>query len=222
MKMNTEVLDTLDAVIATSADATEVSNLRKQAYRQATNASLSDDSFLEWNETDEEAKVICIRNAKEELISSMRLTLHFSSDSLFRLFDVGVGKDTAFPIIAIDRATTLQSYRRHGLTNLLRYFALLAFEHSESNLIAFTINEGASRIPVLRKMGYEFELADVSHRTASPYQNTSRVLLATLHKDRLATAKQVSRSQIKQDGLSVKVPSGLLDDLCLLGRELVA
>ena len=97
----------------------------------------------------------------------------------------------------MDCAVTDIRHRRGGMIAVFRYLFIKASIATGIGNIACTINDGASRIPQLRTIGFEIEKADVSHRKASKYQNSSDVLLATLHQSRFPSALEIAFNDLK-------------------------
>lgn len=183
-----------------------ISELRKRAYKVATNATLRDDSFLEWDEMDDKSLVLYIENDLGEVISSMRGILAKSRTDINQILDIDISDKVEYPIFLIDRLTTDISYRRKGLSGIFRYLYIEACLNVKGiSNIGFTINDGASRIDRLKRIGFNFERADLSIRKGDYYQNTSDVLLAILNRTYFENAKQIAKADLKIDLSTVEI-----------------
>jgi len=197
--------------IAKKEMAEAISTLRMEAYKVATNATLNDNSFLKWDAIDDESLVLYIEDDLGNPISSMRGIYVESAEEIEALFDISINGKLEFPMFLIDRLTTDIKFRRQGLSGVFRYIYIDACLKSKVKNIAFTINDGASRIPRMKKIGFTFERADLSKRQKSVYNNTSDVLLAMLGKEKFKYAQEVAKDDLKIDLNSVEIEDGFYE-----------
>lgn len=185
--------------VADKTDALRISELRIAAYHEATGSKLQSYDFLKWCEVDDSSLVLYLENEKGQAISSIRACVYKNQEHVAELFDVRLNKPISLPVLAIDKLVTLVEYRCHRLSAVLRYLCIKAAQLSNMGCIALTINDNASRVPLLRDMGYRMEVADISHRSQSVYDNDCKVLLADLPFEKFDQAMTVSGSIIPCD-----------------------
>lgn len=187
-------------VLADRTYSTQINKLRVEAYQNATNSTITDFTFLLWTNQDDEAAVLCIQDATAgQMISSMRGSIIQTKEKLEALLDIKIHQNLAPPVLMFDKLTTDINYRRKGLSGVLRYIFIEACIQSNIQNILFTINDGASRIPHLKEIGFQFYEADLSHRQNSTFKNTSAVLIGVLpHKDFISAAS-IAKANLKQN-----------------------
>jgi hypothetical protein len=198
--------------LAKVEDGKKISDLRITAYKKATGAILKNSDFLRWHPTDNQAAVLYIENSANQVISSMRGVTCDSVAELECLLDISVERSLKLPILALDKAVTCIHHRRLGLIAILRSILLEAAKNAGVGCIAITINEGASRIPHLKEIGFEFEEADLSKRTDSDFNNSTKVFFAVLHRDSFEQAINVAKNSL-ECGLSSVVQGADLPKL---------
>ena len=164
--------------------------------------------FLKWNPDDDRALVLFIRDADGQAVASLRAILLHANEELETLFDIRLNSAMPLPILAMDRLVILSSQRGKGLSSVFRCCLYGACTRSEIMTIAFTINEGLSRIPFQKKLGYQFEPADISHRSDSPYDNEGGILLAHLEHNSFKQAYEVSSENLIVDLATVSLQEG--------------
>lgn len=189
----------------------KINELRVNAYKNASQSIIRNYSFLHWNEVDDESMILYIESDHGTAISSMRGLLVNSLCELEKLFDVTINKSLEFPLLVIDRSTTLLNHRGHGLSAVLRFLFIKQALGSKIKNIASTINNGVSRIPQLKKIGYELEYADTSQRKKVIYENSSEVLLAILNYTFFQRAIEVAKDSL--DLSSYQIDSEIYTEL---------
>lgn len=183
--------------LATRADANRIFDLRKQAYRVATNTKLLHTDFLKWDNWDKRSLVFYVENDQKQAVSSMRALKLFRIRDIEKVFDITLHTTIELPVLIMDRATTLVQYRRRGFSAAIRYLMIKSCINSPIKNIAATVNAGVSRIPHLKELGYTFEAADISHRKQLLFQNTSEVILGKLHHSRFVEASSIAVKKLK-------------------------
>ncbi len=199
--------------IATQEDITAVEKLRTTAYQNATGSIISDTSFLHWNESDEQSITLILENEEKQIISTLQGKILTTKAELEKFFDISLNTSFSFPIFptfTIGKASTFLEYRGLGYTAIMRILFLKACLNSEIQSISSTMQADASRIPLLKQMGYFIEEADVSHRKNSHFNNTSAVLFNLLHKQNFVEAIAVAKDKIITPISAIEIPDELL------------
>lgn len=183
--------------LADRENADSINELRTRAYRIATNTKITIFSFLKWNEWDDKALVFYIENEKGNAVSSMRGLLVDDERSVEKVLDISLNTPVSFPALIIDRTTTLIQYRQRGFSAVLRYFLIRNCINSSVRNIITTVNDGVSRIPHLKEIGYIFEKADISNRRKVLFENTSDVLFGVLPHTHFSLAAKIAAKNLK-------------------------
>ncbi|HAA21341.1 MAG TPA: hypothetical protein DCP28_22195, partial [Cytophagales bacterium] len=185
-------------VLATRADAERVNTLRVDAYKTATGSVLRDFDFLLWNSVDDRACVLCLENSEGKFVASLRCIWVNELAELEDLCDAKIASPPPFPTLYQDKLTTLVDYRLQRLSMIFRIFVMQAAIESDIQSFSFTINETASRVPLLQNLGYQFTPADLSHRQEdNAFNNSVGVLIGSLHHKHFPTAlEEAIKSQV--------------------------
>lgn len=183
--------------LATPTDADRITEMRLEAYTQVTNGKITDMDTLRWNDTDQNNVVLYIEDDSGQVVTSARYLRIDSKSELEEHYDIRTGQALDYPILTIDRLSTLTSQRGKRLSASLRQLAVQICQLNEVNYLAVTVNEGVSRIPALSGMGFDTEFPDTSHRSGSMFDNSARVVLAWLPKSRYESALEVNGSILK-------------------------
>ncbi len=190
-------------VASTVLEQREVSQLRVEAYRVAYGTTLKSFDFLHWDANDDWGCVMYVRDQEGTAIASLRGILLSEQAALEQLFDIRLDFAVPCPVVALDRLVILPAHRKKGLSSLFRYHLYSASVHAPIGCLAFTINEGASRIAMQKQIGFQFAPASTEHREQSPYDNQTRVLFAHLPQAACAMATEVVRDHMLIDPAQV-------------------
>lgn len=144
-----------------------------------------------------------LRDTNGEAVASLRGILLASPVEIETLFDVRLRAECPCPVLALDRLVILPSHRRRGLSSLFRYYLYQSCVGSGIESIAFTINEGSSRIAMQEKLGFRFSKADTSHREHSPYNNSTDILFGNLAASDFPRAVEIVAEHLLMDLSSV-------------------
>lgn len=205
--------------IADQNDAEALNELRRKAYRNANGHKMSDESVLDWNETDEQSAIILVANAEDQLVSSVRTLPLFDQHAMEQKFDIRLQEQVPLPTVAVDRACTDPAYRMLGFTGVNRLILIEACRRIGFASISLTMNDSASRLGFLKAAGYMVEEADLSHRsTDSEYVNSGGVMYCQLNASNFDHAIEYSKDQLG-DSLDLFGPEllhndDLVDALC--------
>jgi len=194
--------------VAKQENAEAICKLRKEAYRSGSKTELKDFSFLEWSSQDCQSLILLLETSDEKLISSIRLSISEEHKGLEDLFDIRLQQKLSGPILLLDKLTTLPNYRRLGLSALLRYHILHFASASDIKHIAFTINNGVSRMAHLLELGFNLQKADISHRKTERYQNESDVLLGVLDASNFEQARDIAFTKLQESYQSLGFTKG--------------
>jgi hypothetical protein len=196
--------------IATQEDIPAVEKLRITAYQKATGSKILDNSFLYWDEIDDQSIVLILENEEKQIVSTLRGNMINRKIELEQFFDISLNSSFSFPVFTIGRAATFLEYRRLGYTAVMRILFLKACLNSKIQFIASTIQEDASRVVLLREMGYHIEEADISHRTNSGFHNTSTTLFNLLPKAYFLKALTTAKNKIVTPFSDFEISSDLI------------
>lgn len=199
--------------IATHEDIPAIEKLRITAYKTATGSKIPDDSFLYWNEIDDQAIILVLEDETKQIISTMRGNLINTKKALEQLFDISLKKPFSFPVFTMGRAATFSEYRGLGYSAVMRILFLQACLNSKVQFIASTIQEDASRVNLLRKMGYHIEEADISHRMNSCFDNTSAALFNLLPQQYFFNALSIANSKVVTPVSDFEIEGGLISTI---------
>lgn len=183
--------------IAYTSIAKQITALRIDAYKNGSNSTIQDFSFLNWSQQDEESIILYVENEVGEMISSMRAIYTTNIEDIEEIFDIRINVPIQTPVLLFDKLITNVQCRGTGISRIFRYLFLHYSIDSSVQHILFTVNDGVSRIPLLKKSGFEFEKADISHRAHSVYKNSTAVLLAKLPTTKFAFAAQCTLDNFK-------------------------
>jgi hypothetical protein len=199
--------------IASRDEAHLISALRKAAYQVGSNAKMLDLSSLEWSERDDESAILYIQHPLGEIISSMRGSIANDAQQIEKQYDIQLQIELEYPCLLIDKSTTDIHYRGMGLTGILRLLLIEASAKSVIQNIVITVNDGVSRIPHLKAMGFQFSKADISHRTKSIYANATDVLFARLHRSTFTKALVLTNKRYRTKLNNMEMAKEVLDKL---------
>ncbi|KAA3629909.1 MAG: hypothetical protein DWQ02_18415, partial [Bacteroidetes bacterium] len=157
--------------------------------------------------------VLYIANEQDVIIASMRGSLVQDQRSIENLLDIRLFSPVELPVLIIDRATTLIQYRRRGLSAVMRCLFIRACKDSHVKNIVITVNDGVSRIPHLKELGFVFEKADTSKRDQIFFNNTSDVLFGALHCSRFPGAEEIALKNLKTPLIHFSFDEQLEDQL---------
>ncbi len=200
-------------IASSVSEQTEISELRIEAYQKAFGTSLKSFEFLKWDRDDDRGLVMYLRDATGQAVASLRAVWLSHKTELETLFDIRYAGEIPTPILALDKLVILPHHRKKGLSSIFRYYVYRSGIGSDAACMTFTINEGASRISMQQKLGYQFGEADTSHRTHSPYQNEGGILLGVLPWEVYPQAVQVTEENLIVDMDSVELEEGFLAKL---------
>ncbi len=185
--------------VANEYDKVKLNNLLVNAYQTSTGMKLNDSSFLLWENTKEKGIVLCVENDKGEIISTMRGSIVTNKSELERIYDIKVNSKLNYPILLNYRGATSFEYRNKGLTKFLRILFLQFSLKNKINHIAVTMQEDASRVKLLKEMGFHFEFADISKRKESSFNNSSRAVFGLLDKSSFENALKIANENLQSD-----------------------
>ena len=194
-------------------DISALETLRLTAYQHATGTKLDDNSFLLWNELDEQSCILVMENDAGKIISTMRGTVIHQKEDLENFFDIRLHQEFLFPKLAVSRAATFLEYRGRHYTVVLRTVFLQACIRAGIEGIATTIQEDASRVPLFRDMGCQMEIADINHRSDSYFNNSSRVLFGMLKRKDFFSAYKVASERMVSNLSDFTYTPHLVDQL---------
>ena len=199
--------------IATQEDISAVEQLRMTAYQMATGSTTPDYSFLKWNKKDDQSIVLILEDEKKQIISTFRGNVINTKKELEQFFDISLNTSFSFPVFTMGRAATFSEYRGLGYSAAMRILFLKACLNSKIQFIASTIQADASRVTLLREMGYYIEEADISHRVNSCFQNTSTTFFNLLPKQRFFNAIATANDQIVTPLSDFELQVGLIPSM---------
>lgn len=169
-------------ILAIREDAERVNHLRIEAYQNANGTVLRDFDFLRWSSADDQACILCIEDDHGNLIASVRVMQLNTLAELESMCDCRLTTPLPLPTLYFDKLVALVEHRQKRLSMLFRLLIIEAAMNSGIQSFSFTINESAQRIPLMKKMGYQFSPADTSHRSDdNVFDNSVDVLVASLH-----------------------------------------
>ena len=166
---------------ATEQDSKEITALRIAAYRNAPGTELTQTDHMAWSFQDSQHLVLGVKNEQGNYISTLRGSIVNTKEEIEQSADIRIYENLPVPTFMIDKGTTLPAYRKQGLLPALRLQLIQAAKEIGAVSIVFTINEGASRIVLLEKMGFQLTEANIGHRTLSAFKNEGKVYFGLLH-----------------------------------------
>ena len=199
--------------LATAKDILAVENLRKDAYQSATGSVIPDHSFLLWNEEDDHSLILVLEDESQQIIATMRGKVIHDHAELERFFDITIRSELKFPVFTMGRAATLMNYRRLGFSAVFRVLFLQACQGIQMEYVVATIQEDASRVSLLRQLGYTVEVADLSMRKNDDFQNISRAMVASLNREDFKSAEQVATQLLKTKMSAFEMSEHLLEEM---------
>ena len=169
--------------LATRDDATQVKNLRVNAYGQAINIRLIDPEVMAWNTSDDENLVFVVENEHGELISTMKALLICEPTRFLEETNIYPPLGMEFPVLYLKTGSTARPYWGNGLNALLKMEIVRYLSVSPVRNMINTINQGTSRIQMLEGLGFNFEVANLRprNRENSPFKFNTPLTIGTLH-----------------------------------------
>jgi hypothetical protein len=174
------------------ADEPALSQLRLREYSSAPEFEMLRPEFLGWTEHDDDGVILGVWS-QGVLVSTLRGIVVRDREGAEEVFTCTVDlPENKFPALLLGRGATAASCRRMGLNALLRLYFLRAAVETAGNPVRSSLAlpyEGASRVGLMRKLGYELSLPaenwDPEARGLRP------ALLAVLSQEKFAGAIDV-------------------------------
>jgi len=181
--------------VATSADAHDVTVLRKLAFAYADQFRMTDDSGLEWGEEDQSGIVTAAWNDAGEIVSTTRGEVITDQRHAERkmMSTVPLG-DEAFPSLLLTRGATRDGYGKTGLHSALRYYFIDAALNAGFASMLGLVYEGAPRIRLMEQIGYD--LVPAARNWEKEAEILARPLVACLPRDRMRAALETLRAMV--------------------------
>ncbi|KAA3606887.1 MAG: hypothetical protein DWQ06_00850 [Calditrichaeota bacterium] len=179
--------------VAEEKDYARISKLRIEAYKKATGMKISDNSFLFFENDKRPGIVLFVEDESGNAISTLKGVKVTNIEELEKVFDIKIHSDLEFPVFVFEKLATAFEFRRNGISRILR---IIFFEYclkSKIKNITLTAQEDASRIKLLKKMGYKIEIADISQRKITSFDNSSRAVFAVLNCNSFERAIEVNK-----------------------------
>lgn len=173
---------------ARASDAEQITLLRKRNYDEsATDFVYHNLDELEWQPGNPQEIVIVACNENRQIIASIQAIVfpdkNAAENYLHKKLPLA---ETDFPALYLTRGVTDPEYRRTGIHTLIRYHFIDIAEHMGMHSLIGVVFEKASRVELMKKLGYEFtpfEGFDVL--TIYPENPTN---IAVLHREKFDSA----------------------------------
>lgn len=180
--------------VAKEKDFKKISQLRVEAYKKATGMKISDSSFLLFENDKREGIVLFVEDDEGNAISTLKGYQVCTKEELENVFDIKIHSDFEFPVFVLEKLATAFEFRRRGISKVFRIIFLEYCLKENLKNITLTAQEDASRIKIFKQMGYKIEIADVSQRKESSFNNSSRAVFCVLCRENFEKAIQVSKN----------------------------
>jgi hypothetical protein len=142
------------------ADATQqhaIAELRRAAYRKATQFEWNDESTLDWSSADDSGTVLAVWDAAGSLLSTIRASVFSGAATAEAFLEYSLaGIVVPGPTLVLSRAATAPDAAHHGLFALLRYAYLAALPATPISSVIAIVYEGAPHSGLMRQCGYSF------------------------------------------------------------------
>jgi hypothetical protein len=173
--------------IADAHDREAIGQLRRAAFRRATEFNWLDEAMLDWSVDDDASTVIALSDRSGTPLSTVRATVFGELHEAERFLEYSLaGMPIALPTLVNSRAATAPEHARHGLLALVRYACLSAAATSPVRSVITIVYEGAPRLAMMREAGYQFIKPRESWDSEAVAH--TQPLLALLPHERLAGA----------------------------------
>jgi hypothetical protein len=139
-----------------------VVQLRRDAYRGATEFRWHGPATLAWSTADDEGLVLGLWSGPA-LLSTLRLSVFTRAATAERFLEhalAGVG--ALWPALVLSRAATAPGHGRHGLMAMLRWAYLHALPEGHLRSVLAVVYEDAPRLRSMQSVGYTFTVPGTS------------------------------------------------------------
>lgn len=145
----------LRVTLARPADRQEIEELRKKSFRASKELAWHDFDALDWNEQDDKAVVLAVRDASGLLVSSLRMNIFHDVRKLEEFLSYSVeGAMVEYPTLVMSRAVTHPTCVQQGLMGLLRHVYLRLVHRSGVKSVMAVVYDNAPRVNSMRKAGF--------------------------------------------------------------------
>jgi hypothetical protein len=173
-----------------------IERLRREAFLQAPEFFVLTPRTYEWGENDQRGCVLAVWDNQgaplATLCGAVATTRADAEDRFECILPFPVSR---FPALLLSRAATRVDHRSRGLNTLLRYYFLQMARRQELRSILSLVFEGAPRIRMLERLGYDLiRIPSINSTYVSP-----RVppLIGSLCGERIATASALLETLLR-------------------------
>jgi hypothetical protein len=166
--------------------------LRRDAYLGASEFRALTPEAYAWTESDRRGVVLAVWDDSGAALSTMSGIVATGRAAAEVDFECTISDDSGlFPALLLSRAATRADQRARGFNSLLRcYFIEAALRAGLASTLSIFF-QGAPRLPLLRRLGYEFTvLPGVTWESVRPHDSP---LIGCLRRERMAAACGVLR-----------------------------
>jgi hypothetical protein len=195
--------------LATKNDGEKITELRLKAYQTASTAKVLKPEIIVWSQIDEHNYVLVLEDDQGCFISTQRAQIVGTREDAEAVLDIVCPQNLSFPLLILEKASTVKPMRKHGLNTILKLVFIRAALKAEIQQILVTINAGTTRITLLEKFGFIFTVADLSQRTDSAYQNKTPVMLGSLKRIQFTSAIATAESEYQNQLRSIEIDKAL-------------
>lgn len=166
------------------SDKQRLEALRIEAFRNAKNTSLIDDTPLRWNQVEEKHLCLVVENEAGEIVSTIRAVKIEDTATFLHWSNIIAGPEIQFPLLYLKNGATAVAYRRLGLNIILKMVLIHQCLESNVQCMVNTINEGTSRIKLIESMGFRFSKPKLRKRDVgnSPFIFRTPLTMGLLHR----------------------------------------